>query len=63
MTTEKRLCLLAACLLSACALKAPPTPEPIVCDEIERAEERFPEECSDAGIDAEPDAPATDSDD
>jgi hypothetical protein len=62
MTTE-RLCLLCAVLLCACALKPPPEPEPIVCEEIERAEERFPEECSDAGADAETDAAPTESDD
>ena len=65
MTTDQRLGLTCACacLLVACALKAPPEPEPILCDEIERAEERFPEECTDAGVDADADAAQPDSDD
>lgn len=60
MTTELRVGLSCVCLLVACALKAPPEPAPIVCEEIERAEERFPEECSDAGAEEapEPDAEA-----
>jgi hypothetical protein len=45
--------------LAACGLEKPAPPRPIVCSEIDRAEERFPDECgpSDSGA---PDAGSTD---
>jgi hypothetical protein len=49
----KLTCLLAASALSqACALRRPPAPEAIECEEIDRAEERFPDECGEAAADA-----------
>jgi len=67
MTTEElgprfarvRLRALCMLLLAGCPLPPPPAPEPIECEQIERAEERFPEECGDA---EDPDADAAPSD-
>lgn len=34
---------------SGCGLPLPPDPPPFECDAIDRAAERFPEECGDEG--------------
>lgn len=44
-------------LASACGLERPPDPPPFDCDRIDRAAERFPDECGDPDAGAEhPDA-------
>lgn len=45
---------LGALALEACGLERPPDPPPLDCAAIDRAAERFPDECADAGPD--PDA-------
>ncbi|HEX6245593.1 MAG TPA: hypothetical protein VFZ61_31935 [Polyangiales bacterium] len=47
---------LACCAASGCALPPPPAPRDIDCEQIDRAEERFPEECGDTDADATADA-------
>jgi hypothetical protein len=44
--------LLSLPLLAGCPVPPPPDPPGLDCAEIDRAEERFPEECSDAGLEA-----------
>jgi hypothetical protein len=53
MTSSRLLVLLT---LVGCAIKPPPAPHPIECDKLDRAEERFPDQCgeaSDAGEDSD----------
>jgi hypothetical protein len=46
--------LLALCALSqGCALRRPPAPKDIDCAEIDRAEERFPDECGEPEPDSD----------
>jgi hypothetical protein len=63
MTIDTLAALTCALLCAGCPLRAPPDPEPIVCDEIERAEERFPDECTDAGANEDSDGEVDPSDD
>jgi hypothetical protein len=42
---------LVCCAAFGCALPPPPAPRDIDCEQIDRADERFPEECGDAGTD------------
>lgn len=37
--------LIVVLLAASCAVKRPPAPRPIDCEQIERAEEKFPDEC------------------
>ena len=59
MTTDAKTWLaLACCALLGCPLSPPPDPLPIDCDQIDRAAERFPEECgepedADAGVEVD----------
>ena len=48
---RRGLCALALSLLG-CAVKAPPEPRPLDCETLDRAAERFPEECGEADQDA-----------
>jgi hypothetical protein len=60
MTTEalalSRATLACALLLVGCPLPPPPAAQPIDCEAIDRAEERFPEECGDPDAAPEDDA-------
>jgi hypothetical protein len=49
-------------LLAGCAVQPPPEPRPIVCEEIDRAAERFPDECGELGDAAASDADAVPDD-
>lgn len=42
---ERILALLALTAVAACGLEKPAPPPPIVCSEIDRAEDRYPDEC------------------
>lgn len=61
MTSTRSALVVAAVALglSACGLAPPAEPPPFDCAQIDRAEERFPDECADAG----PDLDAGDGDD
>jgi hypothetical protein len=48
------LVLLLSIALTGCWIEAPPPTPPFDCAAIDRAAERFPDECGDAGVD--PDA-------
>ena len=52
MTTEAKTWLLWLSVIAGCALPPPPAPRAIDCDQIDRAEERFPEECGEPDADA-----------
>jgi hypothetical protein len=57
MTFDRRSLALAAALstcLGSCALRAPPAPRGVDCA-TDRADERFPETCDDAGTESERD--------
>jgi hypothetical protein len=62
MTTEKLAALACLVSLAGCPLPPPPTPRPIDCEEIERAQERFPEQCGESDAGSEDDAEASPSD-
>ena len=58
MTSSRALqCVLALWLLAGCPATPPPDPPGLDCGAIDRPEERFPEECGDAG-EEETEAPA-----
>jgi hypothetical protein len=49
---ERILALFALAAFAACGLEKPAPPRPIVCSEIDRAEERYPDECGPEDEDA-----------